>query len=508
MVTVSYRCVCGESIALDATRGGTCAKCGRHFCGDVLRDSFAATVSGSDVLSESVASTAQESDALIGKTLGHYHIVGKLGQGGMGAVYRALDESLERYVAVKVIDQKKKSIASARQLERLFQEAIAQARVNHPNVVHIYFVGRDEDPPFLAMELVGGSTLADRMEAGPLPYAEVIEIGMQLADALRHSVKFDIIHCDIKPSNVLLTDTGRVKLSDFGLARRLSRTMEEETELAGTPDYLAPEVIQGNTNDARSDLYSLGVTLFQMTFGRLPYTYSSGNVLERLAAHQQSPIEFPEPWPNDVPHAWRDVLEKLLAKSPDERYQDYDELMADLRGLRPGNPPKAGRIQRGLAWLVDLLLVQAVFGILTFPLTNEDLQGYFQGRPFAALAIALLGAAAPLLASAAQAFWGMTPGKKIFQLRIVDRHGLRPGKANLAMRMATQILTIWANVLFLMFSAVGLRLVGYVVSGALQAGWLIDAGFAVFRGDGRSLHDLFFGTRVVLDADTQTRSAS
>ena len=501
MVTVSYRCVCGESIALDVARGGTCPDCGRHIGADVLRGSFAATVSGSDLTSDSVNSTADASDALIGKTLGHYRIVGKLGQGGMGAVYRALDESLERYVAIKVIDPKKQSTASARQLQRLFQEAIAQARVNHPNVVHIYFVGRDEDPPFLAMELVGGSTLADRMEAGPLRYPEVIEIGLQLADALRHSVKFDIIHCDIKPSNVLLTETGCVKLSDFGLARRLSRTTDEGAPLAGTPDYLAPEVIQGNTNDARSDLYSLGVTLFQMTFGRLPYSCSSGNVLERLEAHQQSPIEFPDPWPNDVPRAWRDVLDKLLAKSPDERYQDYDELMADLRKLRPGNPPKAGRIQRGLAWLVDLLLVQAIFGILTFAVTNQDLQSHFQGRPIAALLIALLGATAPLLASAAQAFWGMTPGKKIFQLRIVDRHGLRPGKAILAMRMATQILTIWASVLFLMLDAVGLRLFGYVVSGLLQMGWLVDAGFAVFRGDGRSLHDLFFGTRVVLDAE-------
>jgi hypothetical protein len=109
-------------------------------------------------------------------------------------------------------------------------------------------------------------------------------------------------------------------------------------------------------------------------------------------------------------------------------------------------------------------------------------------------------AIAPLLASVVQAFWGITPGKKIFQLRIVDRHGLGPNRATLAMRMATQVLTIWAGVLFVVLNAMGLRPLGFVVTGLLQAGWLVDAGFAVFRRDGRSLHDLFFGTRVVLDA--------
>jgi uncharacterized RDD family membrane protein YckC len=504
VATVFYRCVCGETISLDTAQGGACDQCGRHFRAEVLREAFAATVSVPDPSSasttQSAASNEDDSDALIGQTLGHYRIVGKLGQGGMGTVYRALDDSLERYVAIKVIDPKKRSVADTRQLQILFREAIAQARVNHPNVVHIYFVGRDEDPPFLAMELVGGSTLADRLETGSLPYAEVIEIGLQLTDALRHSVNFDIIHCDIKPSNVLLTETGRVKLSDFGLAKRLSQTPDEDTELVGTPDYMAPEVIQGAAADARSDLYSLGVTLFEMTFGRLPYSFSSGNVLERLAAHQQSPIEFPDPWPDDVPHAWRNVLNRLMAKSPDDRYQNYDEFMGDLRKLRPGNPPKAGRIQRGLAWFVDLLLVQSIFGLLTFAITNEDMQVHFEGRPVAALMIALFSAIAPLLASVVQAFWGITPGKKIFQLRIVDRHGLGPNRATLAIRMATQVLTIWAGVLFLVLSALGLRPLGFVVTGVLQAGWLVDAGFAVFRRDGRSLHDLFFGTRVVLDA--------
>ncbi len=483
--------------------GGACSECKRRFSPEIFREALSPTISVLDLCETDTAQLTvaeRDSDALIGQTLGHYRIVGKLGQGGMGAVYQALDESLQRYVALKVIDPSKNSVADTRQLQRLFHEAIAQARVNHPNVVHIYFVGRDDDSPFLAMELVGGGTLADRLSLGPLPYAEVIEIALQLADALRHSVKFDIIHGDIKPSNVLLTDADHVKLSDFGLARRLSQSSDEETPGAGTPDYVAPEIIQGSGSDARSDLYSLGVTLFEMTFGRLPYSYKSSSILERLTAHQQLPIEFPDPWPSEVPHGWRDVLDKLLAKSPDERYQTYDEFIADLHKLRPGNPPKAGRIQRGLAWLVDFLLVQAIFGILAFPITNEEVRTFFSGRPIAVLIVALASAAAPLLASALQAYWGMTPGKKIFQLRVVDRHGLRPGQPMLAIRMVAQVLMVWANILLLVFSSMGLRPLGLLVMGLLNLTWLVDAAFALIRRDGRSLHDLMFGTRVVLDA--------
>jgi hypothetical protein len=341
--------------------------CGRSYTSAVFQHSVAQTVSLNDVLSDSTkdaklpATTLRaDDDARIGQRLGHYKIECQLGRGGMGTVYRALDESLQRYIALKVIDGWVNSVSDTQQLLRLCQEALAQARVNHPHVAHIYYVGRDDGSPFLAMELVGNETLADRLRSGPLPYAEVIELGGQLCDALRHCLAYDIIHGDIKPSNVLLAEIGIAKLSDFGLARRMSENRDEGGSIAGTPDYLAPEVINGGSTDVQSDLYALGVTLFEMTFGRLPFSYSGSSIVERLEAHKSAPIVFPERWPSEVPHGWRFVLGRLLEKEPDQRYQTYDELIEDLERMRPAKLPKAGRIPRILAWYVDATLLSLV----------------------------------------------------------------------------------------------------------------------------------------------------
>jgi eukaryotic-like serine/threonine-protein kinase len=502
--TVSYHCDCGNNVTLDVALGGSCVSCGRHITAESLQHAIDETVSVLDVESANETQppvmAPQRADSRLGTTLGHYQIKEQLGRGGMGVVYRALDESLQRYVALKVIDPHTSSATDTRQLQRLFQEAIAQARVNHPHVVHIYFVGREEEAPFLAMELVGGPTLVDRLQDGPLPYGDIIYISLQLADALQHCAQFDIVHGDIKPSNILLTESGDVKLSDFGLARRLSETESENQPLAGTPDYMAPELVSGASIDLRSDLYSLGVTLFKMTFRKPPYSYSNNSVSECLDAHRQSPIQFPDPWPAEIPLAWRNVLARLLAKSPDDRYQDHDELIADLRRLQPTDLPKAGRVQRGLAWLVDLALVHSLFQVLTASVTMAGIGEYFLGLTLSGMT-AMAGAAAPILASACQAHWRTTPGKRLFQIRIVDRHGLRPEQVTLATRMVFQMLPIWGAVSYLTIATLGLEGFASLIEGIIGLVVLGDTGLAVVRRDGRGLHDLFFDTRVVLDAD-------
>ena len=306
---LSYRCVCGETFVVAVDVGGTCPVCGRRVSRTVLAGDLAATVSLTHVAEDSGAVAAhQESagaDDSIGLRYGHYRIVQKLGQGGMGVVYQALDESLQRYVALKVIHGAGGSAADTPQIQRLLQEAIAQARVNHPNVVHIYYVGREEKTPFFAMELVPGPNLAERLHAGPLAFAAVVSIAQQVADALRHAADFDIVHGDVKPSNILFTDGGIAKLSDFGLARRLSHVAGTPTTLAGTPAYLSPEAAAGQPIDVRSDMYSLGITLFEMTFGRLPYRPSSDRLIDFVQLHRTAVVEFPVPWPDSVPHGWR-----------------------------------------------------------------------------------------------------------------------------------------------------------------------------------------------------------
>lgn len=508
MPVVSYRCVCGEIVPLDKADGGLCANCGRHYSGDVLRNACAETVQLGEAGDEQTPRFhAREQDPLIGTTFDHYEIVARVGEGGMGSVYRALDKSLQRYVALKVIRSGGQSAEDTRQLQRLFQEAIAQARVNHPNVVHIYYVGQHDDSPFLAMELVDGETLADQFANGPLPFIEVVNIAIQVADALRHSVSYDILHGDIKPSNILLTRDGAAKLSDFGLARRLSQVADPDVGIAGTPIYMAPEAIQPDAADIRSDMYSLGVTLFEMTFGRLPYSFDGKTLAECIAKHQNSPVEFPEPWPIEVPAGWRAVLAKLLAKSPNERYQNYGDLLRDLRALRPMSAPKAGRVQRTLAWIVDLALVNTVLQLLTNPFVGDELRRVLSGRLLVTPLVLLVGASAPLLASAVQAYWGITPGKKLFQIRVVDRHGLMPSQATLAARMVFQMLPLWAGALGLGLQLLGADIVLALAALAVTLTVFVDVAFALARRDGRSLHDLLFDTRVTLDVSVRSSDA-
>jgi uncharacterized RDD family membrane protein YckC len=444
-----------------------------------------------------------------GEVLGHFRLVSQLGHGGMGTVYRALDESLQRYVALKVVREENLSAADNRHVQRLLEEAIAQARLNHPNIVHIYYVGRDQGRPFFAMELVSGPTLAERLTRGPLPFPEVVAIAEQLVSALQHATEYDIVHGDLKPGNVLLVGdpaalaagsvAGTPKLADFGLARRLSEIADRPAALMGTPDYLAPEATLGAPLDTRSDLYALGVMLFEMTFGRLPFT-AGGGVLERLRAHREAAVDFPVPWPESVPAGWRAVLEKLLAKNPDDRYRDYASLLVDVHRLRPATQTAAGRVPRGLAWVVDLTLANVLLQVFYAGLEAEAVRPFFLDRPVLYLLYALGGGLVLLLIGWLLARWGTTPGKRMFQLRVVDRHGLPPARQLLAGRMAGQLLPQWTSVAERVCEALGAPLLGLLILCVAGLGLVVDIGFALFRRAGRSLHDQIFRTRVVVDA--------
>lgn len=506
----SYRCVCGHVFPISLQAGGECPACGRRVSATVFSGGMAPTLScawladgepvGDLTVGDAPAGEVAVGD-LIGRRFGHFRIIRPLGHGGMGAVFQALDESLERYVALKVIHTAGRSDVDTRQVQRLMQEAIAQARVNHPHIVHIYYVGREDRTPFLAMELVGGPTVAARLAAGPLPFAEVVTLALQVADALRHAAEFDIVHGDIKPSNLLMAAAATVKLSDFGLACRLSDSASGCARLAGTPNYLPPEAAASQPLDIRSDMYALGVTLFEMTFGRLPYTFSGSTLSDYLRIHRTAPIEFPEPWPDSVPWGWRALLDRLLAKVPADRFPDYDALLAALRKLRPVALPKAGRVQRGLAWLVDLALAFAAQQLFYGVLSGGNLASGGNIPRGARWFLALAGGVVPLAASYLQAWWKTTPGKRLFQLRIVDRYGLAPAPAVFGARMVIQLLPLWGLTAWHLLDALGLRSVGGLLSAALAFGLLADTATALFARAGRSLHDRLFGTHVVLDVD-------
>lgn len=493
--TISYRCVCGTTFHVDVSAGGKCDECGRAYSATAVSASMSMTIGmPGDV---EVDPVEPEDDEMIGRSLDHFTIIDRIGGGGMGTVYRALDESLQRYVAIKVIRRRstKDGSTDAIQLDRLLQEARAQARVNHANVVHIYFVGRDEAMPYLAMELVNGRSLATRLSQGPMSYTEVARIARQIASALRESAQYDIVHGDIKPANILMAD-GVAKLSDFGLAQRMSRRTASDAKVAGTPNYMAPEVCRGELADTGADKYSYGVMLFEMTFGRLPYSFPDSTLETRFIAHQQAAVEFPTPWPDSVPDSWRGVLERLLRKNPEDRYPTWEALIGDLDRHRPIAPVPAGRLVRGLAWGIDLFLMFTIQSVMIAGIVMASevlrLPGFL---------VAVGGLIGPALALIWQRRGGRSPGKRVMQLRVVDEHGLPPSPRRLGWRSIFQLLPAWVLPLT---SAVGdvrtlpewLVLPISVLCGLAV---MVDAFVAIFTIGMRSVHDRIFKTRVVLD---------
>ena len=213
-----------------------------------------------------------------GEDLGPYRLVGKIGEGGMGAVYRAHDTRLGRDVAIK--------IASARFSARFDREAHAIAALNHPHICTLYDVGSN----YLVMELLEGETLAARLGRGALPIDEILRYGDEMSDALSEAHRLGIVHRDLKPSNIMLTRNG-VKVLDFGIAKATTDPgITQADAVIGTPAYMAPEQLQGKAADARSDLFSLGLVLYEMTSGALPFPGSSlGNMLNSGPTARVSP---------------------------------------------------------------------------------------------------------------------------------------------------------------------------------------------------------------------------
>lgn len=383
--------------------------------------SFGATVIGGMVNDPD----CESSSVSTGDRLDHFTVLEPLGAGGMGAVFRAKDESLQRFVAIKVILSRQGEADRIRR-ERLVEEARAQARVNHPNVVHIYYVGLHDECPFFAMELVPGQSLARLLSERRLTIQEIVQIGLQTADALAHSASLGVIHGDVKPGNLLLSDCSLIKLSDFGLASRADdiHALSSKTGPAGTLNYMAPEVAAGQPAHIQSDMYSLGVMLYELTFGELPHQASSESLEENLKARQSATVSFPKVWPADRPEEFRGFLSRLLANDPSRRFRDYAELMDELRLWQPTELIHAGRMSRLVAFCLDQMFTAILLGVSVVTLLPA--QRYLERfQDWESLHIPVMIAIA-VFAIYVMVRSGTTPGKKLMQLRFVDPFGLKP----------------------------------------------------------------------------------
>jgi serine/threonine protein kinase len=283
------------------------------------------------------------SAGMTGRTLAHYRVEQEIGAGGMGVVYRAQDLQLERPVALKIVGEKDQLDQQAQ--SRLMREARTASVLNHSNICTIYGAGTSDGVTYIAMELVEGQSLDSLVSDAAMPVETVVCYGSQIADALAHAHERGVIHRDLKCANILITPQGQVKVLDFGLARRdtadaaqLLETATQSGVLMGTFPYMAPETLQGQSADARTDLWALGVILYRALAGKLPFTgataFDVGSAIQR---------DDPGPLPPAVPQVLAAIVRRLLAKARDPRYQTAAEVRDALREMQAASIPSSRR---------------------------------------------------------------------------------------------------------------------------------------------------------------------
>jgi serine/threonine protein kinase/tetratricopeptide (TPR) repeat protein len=322
---------------------------------------------------------------MIGQTISHYKILQKLGEGGMGVVYKAEDTKLKRTVALKFLPRE--AVATPDAKARLLHEAQAAAALDHENICTVYEIREDAGHTFIVMGYVEGMSVREKTDAGPLPLDQVIDIAKQTAEGLAEAHRKGIVHRDVKPANLMVTEAGRVKIMDFGLARAEGQTKLTKTGISvGTVIYMSPEQARGDSTDHRTDMWSLGVLLYEMTTGRLPFR----------GAHEHAVLysvlnEDPEPLTavrTGVPMELERLVGKAMAKQPEDRYQHMEDVLVDLKAVEKElsasaptgavsrtaspSPRTGGTIRRRLGIGVGAMTLVAAAVAIGFVLSNRQ----------------------------------------------------------------------------------------------------------------------------------------
>lgn len=299
-----------------------------------------------------------------GKKLAGYEIQGTIGEGGMGIVYRALDTTLDRILAVKVI---RRESLGAEAKERFLREARACSRINHPNIVTVYAAGEEDGCPYLAMEFLEGKTLHEIIDEGPVPWKQAVPWIADILDALERLHGEGIVHRDLKPENIIVTTDGVVKLMDFGIARLTSsETITREDTTIGTVFYMSPEQVTGQKADPRSDIFSIGVMLYQMLTGVLPFA-GEHPMAVLYSITNESPTSIAELAP-DVPEELITAINRAIEKDPVDRFPDAGSMRDALTELVTPAELAAARVvpaARGQTRLTKVIRLVALAGIIT-----------------------------------------------------------------------------------------------------------------------------------------------
>ncbi len=282
---------------------------------------------------------------MIDQTISHYRILEQLGAGGVGVVYKAEDTRLHRFVALKFLQN---MAQDSHALERFRREARAASALNHPGICTIYDIGEQDGQPFIAMEFLDGETLRSHMRGKALPLEEMLKLSVQIADALDAAHTEGVIHRDIKPANIFVTKRGQAKVLDFGLAKILSKGIARAGQdlsgvspdstilgvISGTPSYMSPEQVRGDTLDARTDIFSLGLLLYEMATGFQAFSGNTGGmIIEAILTRSPVPMRTINP---DIPSQLEEIINKAIHKDRSQRYQHTADLRADLQRLQRG----------------------------------------------------------------------------------------------------------------------------------------------------------------------------
>lgn len=303
-----------------------------------------------DLRADSARGTLASSSQHTVQTIGRYEIAEKLGEGGMGTVYKAYDPLLARVVAVKVISGQLDS--QPEQRERFFREARAAAQLSHPNIITIYDLGEQDGKPFLAMEYLVGRDLDARMHAPEgMALARKVEIAMAICQGLAHAHACGVVHRDIKPANVFLANDGAVKLLDFGLARLITSELTRSNMMLGTLNYMAPEQLRAERTDHRADIFSLGVVLYELLSGKKPFQGDSfASTMYKILQETPEPLDRIDA---TLPPQLTTIVDRALAKARDDRYQSVLDLLRDLEAayetLRGADRRVIERVESALA---------------------------------------------------------------------------------------------------------------------------------------------------------------